>query len=143
MSKQAKIKLLREGAVVPKKSRLEDEGHDCFASTIEESDTQIKIGLGFAVEPPPGYYTVLVPRSSITKKQLVQGNSVGIVDKSYRGEVTIILKKLPGATWGLVEPNEKIAQILFLPESNISVIPVGELSDSDRGEAGFGSSGKF
>ena len=59
---EIKFKLAREGAIIPKKSREGDEGWDCFASTIEETEHQIKVGLGIAVQPPEGYYTILVPR---------------------------------------------------------------------------------
>ena len=111
-------------------------------------------GSGVAMEIPQGYVGLVFPRSSNAKKDLILSNSVGVIDSGYRGEITFKFKQTPqefadasgtfvtyqyAKDYGL---GERIGQIIIMPYPDIEFVEVEELSDSDRGDGGYGSSGK-
>ena len=105
-------------------------------------------GTQLAFEVPHGYVGLLFPRSSNTKKDLILGNSVGVIDSGYRGEVvfkfkpsaTLDIKKEVGInTFYNYEIGDRIGQIIIMPYPKVNFVEVDELSSSDRGVGGFGS----
>ena len=105
-------------------------------------------GTGIAVEIPEGYVVLLYPRSSNRKTESYLTNHVGVIDSGYRGEIMVNFKTRDfkeGEIQQLYKPYEvgdKIAQIIIMPYPKIKFIEVEELSDSDRGDGGHGSTGK-
>jgi len=139
-SQTLKIKKIRENSIIPKKNSLGDVGYDLFASKIEETDDLIKVYSGISVEPEIGTYLELYPRSSIYKKNLILANSVGIIDNSYRGEIIAIFRKLQN--FKKIEVGERFAQIIPKKYLCVDIKEVEEIESTDRGDNGFGSSGK-
>jgi dUTP pyrophosphatase len=137
------VKKTRPDAKLPQQTHRSDVGYDVFAAFVIETDTQVKVHLGIAVEPQPDYYVELVPRSSISKKSLMLANGVGIVDPDYRGELIMVFNKLwqEGKYIGQykVEVGEKIGQIIVREQIKADFYEVKELVDTVRGEGGFGS----
>jgi len=142
---EVKVKKYDVNAVVPTYAKEGDAGMDLTAvskTVDEDGNTVYGTGLGFEI--PYGYAGFLFPRSSNTKKNLLLGNSVGVVDSGYRGEV--FLKFKPSGSSSLefkeYEVGDRVAQIIIMPVPKVSFTLTDELSDSERGDTGFGSSGK-
>ena len=136
-----KIKKLSEKAVIPTYAKDGDAGMDLVATSII-SDTQFQItyGLGIAMEIPEGFVGLVFPRSSIRKTGLELSNSVGVIDSGYRGELQATFNKNEGP----IEKDQigdRIAQIIILPYPKVLFTEVEELSNTERGEGGFGSTG--
>lgn len=129
---------------MPTKAHATDAGFDLTA-TSREIDTvgNFVYGTGIAVEIPEGYVGLVFPRSSIAKKTLILTNSVGVIDSGYRGEIMAKFSDNKLSARGEVyEVGERIAQLIILPYPQIEFEEVAELSDSDRGVGGYGSTGK-
>jgi dUTP pyrophosphatase len=94
---------------------------------------------GLAVEIPDGYVGLLFPRSSIYKKSLMATNSVGVIDSGYRGEIMMVLKATTDVVPAVYKEGERFAQLVIVPIPEIEVVEAEELSESDRGENGYGS----
>jgi len=114
-------------------------GYDVFADRIEDHGHFIKVFTGIAVEPPKGYWFLLTARSSIFKKGLTLYNNLGIIDQNYTGEIICVFLKTE--MYKKIEIGERIAQLV--PQNFIKFEPifVDELSETERGAGGFGSSG--
>jgi len=142
-----KVKKLNGEAVVPHYSRQGDAGLDLVAVSIERNDQYIEYGTGLAVEIPKGYVGLLFPRSSVSNYDLVQANSVGVIDCNYRGEIKVRFKctgtlKSPFIMFEkLYNMGDRVAQLVIIPYPNILLVESEELSDTNRGDNGFGSSG--
>jgi dUTP pyrophosphatase len=140
---QVKIKLLTENSVKPKYAKASDAGLDLVAtSIINQTPTQITYGLGIAMEIPEGMVGLVFPRSSIRNYDLALTNSVGVIDSGYRGELQATFHKTKGLESKVYEIGDRAVQIVIIPHPIIQLKVVDELSDSERGEGGFGSSGK-
>ena len=150
---KVRIKKLSELAVVPSYAKDGDAGMDLIAtSIISDTPTQITYGLGVALEIPKGFVGLVFPRSSIRKTGLQLSNSVGVIDSGYRGEIQATFNKIFGSegmydetkipTTEFYKVGDRIAQIMIIPHPTIEFNEVDELSDSERGEGGFGSTGK-
>ena len=142
-----KIKKLNNLAKMPSRGSLDAAGYDLYAATsynIEiQPHTTVKIGTGLSFELPQGTFAAIFPRSGIaTKRGLRPANCVGVVDSDYRGEVIVALHNDTDEVQS-IEPQERIAQMILLPFVEMSFNEVDELSDTVRGESGFGDSGKF
>lgn len=147
-----KIKLLNERAVVPSYAHNTDAGLDLVAtSRIYDKDGNIAYGTGVAVEIPEGYVGLVFPRSSISKKDLALSNSVGVIDSGYRGEIFVKFKPTLTVLADSVsltpaprhyEIGERVAQLIILPYPHIDFSVVDDLSSSERGAGGYGSTGK-
>ena len=137
------IKKLNENAVIPTYAKDGDAGMDLIATSII-SDTQFQItyGLGVAMEIPKGFVGLVFPRSSIRKTGLELSNSVGVIDSGYRGELQATFRKEKGVISKKYEVGERIAQIMIIPHPPINFVEVDELSTTERGDGGFGSTGK-
>lgn len=147
---EVKIKKLYGDAVIPAYAHETDAGMDLVAINYkydETTDCHI-YGTGLTVEIPKGYVGLLYPRSSNRKTNAYMCNHVGVVDSGYRGEIMISFKNRDKIKEGeipqLIQPYEignKVAQLIIMPYPKIKFVEVDELSDSDRGEAGHGSTG--
>ena len=142
-----KIKLIRESSKSPTYASVEAAGADIFADidkNIEILPHQtVFIPSGFAIEIPVGYAGFVYPRSGLSSKRgLAPANKVGIIDSDYRGEVMIALH-YHGSEPASVSPGERIAQLIIAPVYTPGFTVCDELSDTDRGEGGFGSTGKM
>ncbi len=153
---QVKIKRLKPNAVIPTYAKDGDAGMDLVATEIlKDTPEQITYGTGLAMEIRDGFVGLVFPRSSIRKTGLQLSNSVGVIDSGYRGEIQATFNKAFGSE-GMydemkvkeIQPNEyykvgdRIAQIIIIPYPQIEFKEVEELSESERGEGGFGSTGK-
>lgn len=136
---------LNPAANVPVRGSKYSAGYDlsaCIDKTIMIAPhTTVKIGTGLAIQPPEGYFGAIFARSGIaTKRGLRPSNCVGICDEDYRGEYIVALHNdTDECQW--VEPNERIAQLVFLPYLNVEFNEVDSLSNTDRGSGNFGSTG--
>jgi dUTP pyrophosphatase len=140
---KVRIKKLNENAVIPSYAKSGDAGMDLVAtSIISEEVFQITYGLGIALEIPEGFVGLVFPRSSIRKTDLSLTNCVGVVDSGYRGELQATFRKHKGVASKTYEVGDRVAQIMIIPHPPIEFDEVDELSDSERGEGGFGSTGK-
>ena len=140
---EVKFKKLVETAKCPIKAHPTDAGADLTAVSREwdkEHGCWI-YGTGIATEIPEGYVGLIFPRSSIRKYNLAQCNCVGVIDSHYRGEIMVSYKPTSDVQ-KIYEIGDKIAQLIVLPYPEISYIEVENLSETDRGENGHGSSGK-
>ena len=140
-----KIKLIRETSKAPVYSSYDAAGADIFADT--DSDTEILpnmtafIPSGFSVEIPRGYAGFIYPRSGLSSKRgLAPANKVGVIDSDYRGEVIVALHN-HGTQAQVISPGERIAQLVIAPVFTPGFEICTELSDTLRGEGGFGSTG--
>jgi dUTP pyrophosphatase len=140
---QVKIKKLNKDAVIPKYATQNDAGLDLVStSIIEHTPTKITYGLGVALEIPEGFVGLIFPRSSVRNTDLQLSNSVGVIDSGYRGELQATFRKTLGVESKVYEIGDRIAQIIIIPYPPIEFQEVEELSNTERGEGGFGSTGK-
>jgi dUTP pyrophosphatase len=142
---KVRIKKLNELALIPSYAKDGDAGMDLIAtSVISETDTQITYGLGVALEIPKGFVGLVFPRSSIRKTRLQLSNSVGVIDSGYRGELQATFNKINNnsVSENDYKVGDRVAQIMIIPHPPIEFEEADELSDTERGEGGFGSTGK-
>lgn len=137
-----RIKKLNEQATMPTKAHPNDAGLDITATSKSFDDYgNIVYGTGLAFEIPTGYVGLLFPRSSNAKKDLVLSNSVGVIDSDYRGEVMFKFKPICSfATTYKV--GDRIGQMIIIPYPKVEIQEVDELSSTERGTGGYGSSGE-
>jgi dUTP pyrophosphatase len=172
-----KIKKLDEGAVIPSYAKAGDACFDLTAVSVSAANDYIEYGTGLAMEIPEGYVGLIFPRSSVTNKDLMLKNSVGVIDSGYRGEIKFrfnvvrqsIRNEATEAEYqtyfaenkitdeaemqyvrerGLVRfsPNlynvgERVGQMMIIPVPTVEFEEVGELTETVRGEGGYGSTG--
>lgn len=136
-----KIKKLDPSAVIPSYAKAGDACFDLTAISIELTNEYIQYGTGLAVEIPDGYVGLLLSRSSVTKKDLMLKNSVGIIDSGYRGELCLRFHLTEGIESNRYTIGDRIGQMMILPIPKVEFIEVDELLDSDRGTGGYGSTG--
>lgn len=135
------IKKLYADAVIPKYAKESDAGLDLTAtSIIQEDENRIVYGTGIAMEIPDGFVGLVYPRSSIRKYDLVLSNSVGVIDAGYRGEIQATFLKTD-MTGNSYKVGERIAQIIIMAYPTVVFQEVKELTESERGTGGHGSSG--
>lgn len=140
------IKKLQENAIVPTYGTEYSAGADLYAC-LEEAVTILpgetkKITTGIAMEIPVGYVGLVYARSGLAcKKGLAPANKVGVVDADYRGEIMVFLHNHSSEVI-TVEPSERVAQMVITPFLSVDYEEVEELSDTVRGEGGFGSTGR-
>jgi dUTP pyrophosphatase len=150
---QVRIKKLHPDAVIPSYSAIGDAAMDLVATSAQicEGGLYIEYGTGLSIEIPEGYVGLLFARSSISKTRLILANHVGVIDSGYRGEIKFRFKDLAMRQHGnekvfaselAYEVGNKIGQIIILPYPQIELVESDELSDSERGDGGFGSTGK-
>jgi len=138
-----RVKKLKPEATLPSYAREGDAGLDLFAVTqvVISPGRSALVPTGIAIELPPGTEAQVRPRSGLAlKHSLTVLNTPGTVDEGYRGEVGVILIN-HGTSPFTVEPGMKIAQMVVSPRIQVAVEEVPELSDTQRGAGGFGSTG--
>lgn len=140
------IKKLDDKAITPTRGSEYAAGLDLYARTeygaqrIEAGRTK-KIGTGIAIEIPEGYFGAIFARSGLaTKRGLRPANCVGVIDSDYRGEIIVALHN-DTEKCESVHEGDRIAQIVIMPYLDVQLNEVEELSDSERGDGGFGSTG--
>ena len=139
---KVRIKKLNENAVIPSYAKNGDAGMDLVAtSIIGEEPFQITYGLGIALEIPKGFVGLVFPRSSIRKTDLSLTNCVGVIDSGYRGELQATFRKHKGVASTTYAVGDRVAQIMIIPHPSIDFQEVEYLSNTQRGEGGFGSTG--
>jgi dUTP pyrophosphatase len=139
---RVRIKKINPSAVIPTYAKDGDAGMDVIAtSIISEEPFQITYGLGIALEIPTGFVGLVFPRSSIRKTDLSLTNCVGVIDSGYRGELQATFRKHKGVTSTTYAVGDRVAQIMIIPHPPIEFEVSDELSNTERGEGGFGSTG--
>ena len=138
---ELKIKKLHNEAVIPQYAKAGDAGMDLTATEKSyDANGNTVYNLGIALEIPEGFVGLIFPRSSNSKQDLLLSNSVGVIDSGYRGELMVKYKRI-----GLTEydKGDRVAQLVIVELPKVTVTEVQELSSSERGEGGFGSTGKW
>ena len=141
--KIVKIKVLHPDASIPKYGSV---GAACFdlmaisSKVVEEAGFgYIEYDFGLAFEIPEGYVGLIYPRSSISKTGMILSNSVGVVDSDYRGSVTARFKYIKDTV--IYNPGERVAQMMIVPVNQVTFEVVKELSNTERNEGSYGSTG--
>ena len=142
----ANIKKLNPNATLPTQGSAEAAGWDLYACIDEPvyigPHRTEKIGTGLAFELPQYTFGGIFPRSGLaTKKGLRPANTPGVCDSDYRGEYIVALHN-DSETVQIVEPGDRIAQLIILPYVPVVFNEVEELNETERGAGGFGSTGK-
>ncbi len=135
------IKIKCRADLMPTKAHPTDAGYDLRADSEWwiAPDSWAKIGTGVSIELPPGWEAQVRGRSGFAQFGMLA--HVGTIDSGYRGEVAVILFNLTGETF-CVEKGDRIGQLVFAKVPDTELVRVDELGDSDRGAAGFGSTGR-
>ena len=152
-----KIKRLSETATIPTYAHVGDAGMDLYADLHplqEDIESEVEsyclinphsttmISCGFAIAIPEGYFGGIYARSGLASKQSLRpANCVGVVDSSYRGEVMVALHNDSDEIQE-IKHGQRIAQMLIQPVVSANIEEVESLDETERGEGGFGSSGK-
>lgn len=145
---EIKIKILKENAKLPTKGSNQAAGFDLYAcsddyfeATIYPHET-IKVGTGLAMSIPEGYYGALYARSGLATKQgLRPANCVGVIDSDYRGEIVVALHNDSNDPQ-TYHNGDRIAQLIIQPCLDVVYKVVEDLDDTERGNGGFGHTGK-
>lgn len=138
-----KVKKLSDKAVTPSYAKPGDKGLDLTATSVNyESDLYVEYGTDIAVEIPPDYVGLIFPRSSVTNQELMLKNAVGVIDSQYRGEIKFRFQRLNGIRSKIYEVGMRVGQLILVPAPTIEVMVTDSLSETERGEGGYGSSGK-
>ena len=141
------IKLLNENAKVPTRGSEYAAGYDLYAATDYDIEiaphSTIKIGTGISVELPNGTFGAIFARSGLaTKKGLRPANCVGVCDSDYRGEYIVPMHNDTDEVMTIAS-GERIAQLIVMPFVGIEFNIVDELTETKRGDGGFGSTGSI
>jgi dUTP pyrophosphatase len=142
-----KIKKIKENATIPTRGSSYAAGYDLYACidksvSIYAGET-VKIGTGLSLEIPDGYFGAIFARSGLaTKEGLRPANCVGVADSDYRGEYIVALHN-DSSVMRVVEPGERIAQLVIMPYLAVDFIESDELDRTERGIGGFVSTGTY
>jgi dUTP pyrophosphatase len=142
---QLRVAKLNEDAVLPSRAHEGDAGLDlyaCEAAHIGPGE-RWSVGTGIAVEVPEGHAGLVLPRSGLAREHgIALVNSPGLIDAGYRGELRVLLLNTDPADTFRVEPGNRIAQLVISPVELAEPVEAEVLSESARGDGGFGSSGR-
>lgn len=141
------VKKLDERAQLPVYKTADSAGYDIYAlertSLIKGgSPKMIRTGIAIDVECADDIVIILAVRSSIGKRGINLANGIGVIDKDYRGEICVLLQNTGGHDIEIINEGDRIAQLIIMPIAKPIVTEVNELSDTERGVGGFGSTGK-
>jgi dUTP pyrophosphatase len=136
-----KIKKLHDDAVIPQFAHSYDAGMDMFAveEVVIQKGEMVKIRTGLALEIPDGYVGLFWDKSSVGSKGIKTFG--GVIDSGYRGEVMVVVKNLSDSEH-IFHKGDKVAQLLIQKVEHPDIEVVEVLSDTTRGEGGFGSTGR-
>ena len=138
----ANFKKTHPDAIKPTYSLDGDGCLDLYAvSREEDTNGNIVFNTGIAIEIPSDHVGLLFPRSSVTKTELFLGNSVGVIDSNYRGDIMLKFTKVKSRGMKSYYPGDKIGQLLIVPRPLVTLREVDKLSETNRGSGGFGSTG--
>jgi dUTP pyrophosphatase len=121
-----------------------DAGADLMSaeSHVVGPGERATVGTGVSIALPDGYVAFVVPRSGLAMRHgITIVNSPGTVDAGYRGEIRITMLNTDSERTFVIEPGDRIAQLIVMPVSRARFVPVAKLPGSHRGEGGFGSTG--
>lgn len=144
---QIKYKKLSDSAIIPTRGSDDAAGCDLYApkggSWVIPPHATVKVGINLAFEIPRGTFAAIFARSGLaTKHGLRPANCVGVCDADYRGEYIVALHNDSDESY-TVQGGDRIAQIVILPFLSIDeFVPADELTETERGDGGFGHSGK-
>ena len=141
---EVSVRRLREGAVLPERAYPGDAGLDLVACEPCElgPGERAVVATGLAVAIPEGYAGFVQPRSGLARRHgITLVNTPGLIDSGYRGEIQVTVLNTDREHPFTVEPGMRIAQLVILPVPEVELVEVHELPATDRGTAGFGSSG--
>lgn len=143
---KVKFKKLHPDAILPAYQTIGAAGMDLHLLSdrphVFPPNVSAKIRTGLSVEVPPGHMGVIAPRSGLgATVGIILGNVVGIIDSDYRGELNICLWNRTAFTV-TIRPGDRVAQLMIVPVLQVEVEETNELSTTDRGKGGFGSTGK-
>jgi dUTP pyrophosphatase len=143
---EIKMKKLTETAITPSRGSKYAAGYDLYADIKEamtiEPHTVGKVPTGLSFQLPEGYFAGIFARSGLAAKEdLAPANMVGVCDSDYTGEYIVMLRNY-GNKPRVVEPGERIAQMIVMPFLSVEFNEVAELDKTERGAGGFGSTGK-
>jgi dUTP pyrophosphatase len=138
---KVKIKKLHQDGVIPSYAKPGDAGMDLVAisETWNKDNTMVTYDTGLAMEIPEGFVGLLFPRSSVSKTTLSLANCVGVIDSGYRGSIMFKFRYIEEGF--VYDVGDKIGQIIIMPYPHVDFEEVDELSNTERGEGGFGSTG--
>ena len=136
-----RVKFLVPEAKMPYHGTLDAAGWDLYATGVEDKGDRLVYHTGIAVQIPKGHCGFLMPRSSVVKTGLVLGNSVGLIDADYTGEIMCVFYKLNAVA--PYEVGDRVAQLVIMPVPRVTLKAVESLDVTERGDAGFGSTGGF
>lgn len=133
-------------AIIPSKGSDMAAGYDLYALLDEQviihPHETVKIGTGLSIQPPNGYFGAIFPRSGLATKQgLRPANCVGVCDEDYTGEYIVALHNDSETLW-TINSGDRIAQLVFMPYLSVKFKEVDTLDKTNRGDNGFGSTGK-
>jgi dUTP pyrophosphatase len=140
-----RVTKLKDNAVIPTRAHPGDAGLDLYSTEIAHlgPGERWSVGTGIALEIPEGHAGLVLPRSGLAREHgIALVNSPGLIDAGYRGEVRVLLLNTDPAETVRIEAGARIAQLVVTPVAIAAPVEVTELSDSARGEGGFGSSGR-
>ena len=137
---KVKIKKLHPEAVIPSYAKPGDAGMDLTAVDVSTpGGKHITYHTGLAVEIPQGHVGLLFPRSSVYKTGQTLSNCVGVIDSGYRGEIML---KYTLSPYGLeYQIGERVGQLIIMPYPHVEFVEENELTQTERGEGGYGSTG--
>jgi dUTP diphosphatase len=136
--------LLRPGGRAPEQARDHDAGHDLFAAERASlaPGQRTSVGTGIAVAIPDGHAGLVLPRSGLAARHgIALVNAPGLIDAGYRGELRVLLLNTDRNATFQIEPGDRIAQLVVTPIESPQFVEAGTLSETSRGEGGFGSTG--
>jgi len=142
---EVKVKRVTETATLPTRGSQGAAGYDLYADidypVMIRPNESAMIWSGISMEIPHGYFGAVYARSGLATRQgLRPPNCVGVIDEDYRGNIGIAMRN-DSTEAQLIYPKERIAQIVIQPYLPVELVEVTELSDTERGTGGFGSSG--
>lgn len=141
-----KILKIKTNNILPEYKTFYSAGMDIYSSNEEEIIIKPgevgKVPTDLKIEIPEGFFVAIYPRSSTgVKRQLMLANSTGIIDSDYRGEIKLFFYNF-GKNKQVIKKNERLAQMVVQPYEKVEIQKVDDLCESERGEGGFGSTGK-
>lgn len=143
---ELKIKKIKDNAILPTRGDSDAAGVDLYACidqpiTILPNRTEW-IPSGIACDFPDGYFGLVLPRSSVgAKRHLSLANTAGVIDHSFNGEIMMVFKN-DGDVYQTIQPGERLAQMILLPYVTYNITETDFLTETERGEGGFGSTGR-
>jgi dUTP pyrophosphatase len=142
---ELRVQRVREEARLPSRAHVGDAGLDLYAAeaaTIDPGE-RTTVATGIAVEVPPGYAGLVLPRSGLAARHgIALVNAPGLIDSGYRGEIKILLLNTDRTDAFEISPGDRIAQLVVSPIADAVPVEITEVASSARGTGGFGSSGR-